>query len=419
MKHLAPLKLLVGLNVAASLLSGHSAFAEPTSVEKARESFRAGAQAYGLGEYGAAIQAFEQAYALAPRPAVLFSIAQAERRLYSLTHDQAHLARAIEMYRQYLADETQPGRKSEAVQALSALEPLLVATDAGSRPSTPTTSAPAAPMVLPTRIMISSPAQNAVIALDDRKPLPSPIVREVAPGEHRVRISAAGYQPTEREVTAVAGALVSVDVPLVEQPARLEIVAPAGAQLSINGRVQGLCPFPKPLELPAGIHLITISKDGFVGVSREEVLPRGHTTVFTAPLKRSRQRTAAMFMLGASVASIVPSLLFSGLSYLQEKSARDFLASHGHRLHTPDDLAQYNASRQDRDRMRYAAWISAGVGLGLGLTSGILYTYDRGSVEVVEAQPRTAISAATMKKSLAAEPLVGPGIAGLGIQGSF
>src|SRR5512145_1821022 len=163
----APPKLLFWLSLAVALLSGHSAFAEPTSLEKARESFRAGAQAYGLGEFGAAIQAFEQAYALAPRPAVLFSIAQAERRLYSLNHDQAHLARAIEMYRQYLADETQPGRKSEAVQALSALEPLLVAANAASRPSTPATSAPAPSMVLPTRIMISSPAQNAVIALDD------------------------------------------------------------------------------------------------------------------------------------------------------------------------------------------------------------------------------------------------------------
>ena len=81
-----------------------SAFAQeqgPESVEQAKEYFRAGAQAYAVGQYQVALQAFEQAYALAPRPAVLFSMAQAERRQYFVDQKTEHLEKAIRMFREY------------------------------------------------------------------------------------------------------------------------------------------------------------------------------------------------------------------------------------------------------------------------------------------------------------------------------
>ena len=126
------------LSICSWSLVSNQVFAEDASVASAREYFRAGAQAYSVGEYGAAIQAFEQAYALAPRPAVLFSIAQAERRQYFLVRDQQHLRRAIDMFRQYLEEETQTARKADAVQALSELEPLL----AGAASEPPSTEGP-------------------------------------------------------------------------------------------------------------------------------------------------------------------------------------------------------------------------------------------------------------------------------------
>jgi hypothetical protein len=412
--------------IISGLLVSSQGLAEDPSVARAREYFRAGAQAYSVGEYGAAIQAFEQAYALAPRPAVLFSIAQAERRQFFLLRDQQRLRRAIEMFRQYLNEETQSARKADAVQALSELEPLLAAAASEIPPAegpgepkaqkAPSTTPPVAP---PTRLMVSSPIQGARISLDGTAQMVSPLVREVEPGEHRIRVESPGFQPVERRVTAVAGELVNVDVSLVERPARLLVVAPPDAHLSIDGRVQGKCPCPKPIELASGVHLITVSKNGFVGISREETLTRGETTVFRAPLRRSRQRTVAMFMVGAAASALTTGAIFAYISHNQEQAAQGFLDDRGHKLLTPDDLAQYNSTRVDRDRIRGAAWVSVGIGVGLGITSALMWIYDGSSVEPIKHQDESSRQGKRRTPSFGADPTVGPGLAGLLIHGAF
>lgn len=412
--------LLVGL------LVSQYALAEETNVVRAREYFRAGAQAYSVGEYGAAIQAFEQAYNVAPRPAVLFSIAQAERRQFFFTHDSEHLRRAVEMYRKYLNDEPQPARKTDAVQALSELEPMLAATATaesavGAPPSPAAPNASPTPISIsqPTRVMISSPVRNVTIALDGQFAGKSPLVREVNAGEHLVYVSAPGHLPTERRIIAVSGELVTMDVSLAEQPASLEVIAPRDAQLSIDGRVQGRCPFPKPIELAAGPHLITISKDGFVGIAREERLEAGRTTVIRASLQRSRQRTTAMFMVGASASALTAGGVFAYFSYKQEQAAQSFLDSRGRRELSADDRDLYNKTRLDRDRLRGAAWVSVGVGLGLGVTSALMWIYDGGSIKTIQNQEKLPSQSHRQSTRYLAQPLIGPGFAGFGIHGNF
>jgi hypothetical protein len=399
--------------------------AEEPAVAKAREYFRAGAQAYAVGEYAAAVQAFEQAHAIAPRPAVLFSIAQTERRLFFLVRAPKHLRRSVELYRQYIAEEAQPARKADAVQALSELEPLLATleregpTEQGPEDAQPTLATSLAQSKAQTRVMISTPAAGAVITLGNQASGSSPLVREVEPGEHVVRITAPGYRPTERRVVAVGGELVTVDLPLVEQPALLDVLAPPGAQLSIDGRVQGRFPFPKPIELSSGVHLITVSQNGFVGVSSEETLTRGRTTVFRAPLRVSRQRTVAKFMLGASVSALMAGGVFAYFAYSQEQAALDFRNRQGNRPLSTDDLEQYNTTKTDRDRLRGAAWLSCGVGLGLSVTSALMFIYDSGSVEPLKKQEKPTNQSKRALPNLLAEPTVGPGFTGLSLQGSF
>ena len=167
--------------------------AQQSDLARAKEYFRAGAQAYAVGEFDAAVQAFEQAYALVPRPAVLFSIGQAERRQYFLNHQRQHLERAVQMFRRYLEQDPQASRKVDAVQALSELEPLLVSTAPARQPEAPVPQAPT-----PTRVMVYSAAPNARISLDGEDATVSPLVREVEPGKHRVRVSAPGLLDSER-----------------------------------------------------------------------------------------------------------------------------------------------------------------------------------------------------------------------------
>jgi len=83
------------------LLAVRSAYAAPGSVpDKARQLADKGRTSHEAGDYGAAISAYTEAYAIAPSPALLFNLAQAYRLRGSC--DDAAL-----MYRRYL--DTAPG----------------------------------------------------------------------------------------------------------------------------------------------------------------------------------------------------------------------------------------------------------------------------------------------------------------------
>ena len=64
--------------------------AAESDLDRAKESFKAGATAYAAGDYLAAIQALDAAYQLTPLPAIAFSLAQAHRRQYFVDHEREH-----------------------------------------------------------------------------------------------------------------------------------------------------------------------------------------------------------------------------------------------------------------------------------------------------------------------------------------
>jgi hypothetical protein len=398
---------------------------EPTEVARARDYFRAGAQAYSIGEYAAAVQAFEQAYALAPRPAVLFSIAQAERRLYFESRERNHLEKAVQRYRDYLNADPQAARKVDTIQALSDLEPLLHSLpEAPGTRSEPSSTEPA-PVTTPTRLMITSAAEGATLSIDGGEPQASPLIREVEPGEHVARVSAAGYLSEDRRVTAIRGALVTIDVGLTEKPARLVVHAPSGAELSVDGRLQGTCPFPKPLELSPGPHLITLYKRGYVAWSEERRLARGETSTIVATMPRTTQRTAALIMFGAAASAMTASGVFAYFTLGQESSAKAFLDARGKREFDDSDLKEYDSIRTDRDRLRLAALASAGIGIGLAAAGAVLFNYDgKSNPESVPLRTSggTKRGRDTAKRSegwFSAQPLLGPNLAGLSLRADF
>ena len=401
---------LVLASVAFFLMS-RSALGQDSSLAQAREYFQAGAQAYALGEYETAIQAFEQAYQLVPRPAVLFSMAQAERKQYFLDHRPEHLTRAIALYKQYLAQESQPARKSDAVQSLSELEPLAsktLPTDLGPK----TESLVVQPVPAPTRMMVTAQASDAVISLDNQAPVHAPLIREVEPGEHVVHASAGGYADAERKVVAVKGALVTVDIVQTELPAKLVIDARDGAVLSIDGRIQGECPFPKPIELAAGSHLITLTLSGYVGYSHEQVLARGKTAVIKAPMARTLQRTSALIMLGAAASAVTTGVVIGYFALDQESSARSFLDARGHQELTATELAQYNSNKDDRNRLRSGALVSFGLGAGLAMGGALLVALDHNNAEAPVGLGTRSLAKRSEPLPLFARPLFGPGFAG-------
>ena len=88
--------------------------------EAARKLFMKGAAEYEKGQFGHAYDSFTQAYEISPRSGLVFSRAQALRKLGGRRDD------AIPLYEQYLAipDIT---RKQDAESALAELRPSAAA----------------------------------------------------------------------------------------------------------------------------------------------------------------------------------------------------------------------------------------------------------------------------------------------------
>ncbi|MEO6575926.1 MAG: hypothetical protein ABIP89_18885, partial [Polyangiaceae bacterium] len=147
-------RVIVTALLAASLSFAGTSAAQ--DIEHAKRLFSAGAAAYASGQFSAAIQAFEEANKIIPKPAIVFSIAQAHKRQYAIDRNPEHLRAAIQNYRAYIEQVPQGGRRADAAQSLGELEQM------ETRPTAPdATKVQAAPLKEPARIMVMTQAEGA------------------------------------------------------------------------------------------------------------------------------------------------------------------------------------------------------------------------------------------------------------------
>ena len=273
------------LALSALLALASPSFAQPApDLERAKASFKAGANAYAAGDYLAAIQALEDAYEISPLPAIAFSLAQAERKQYFVDEQRAHLERAVELFRRYLTEETRGARREDAQLAIKQLAPLLE-----TKPGVPE-PAPKA-QARPTRLMIVSDAPGARITLDGGAAAASPLIREVAPGAHHARVQASGYVDAERDVMALSGELLLTEVRLTERPGTLFVSAPAAAEVYVDGVFVGQGGEWVTVPLAAGPHQLSVAQQGRRLARRDIVLERGKAHAEVVTLEPTTQRT--------------------------------------------------------------------------------------------------------------------------------
>jgi tetratricopeptide (TPR) repeat protein len=101
--------------VLAAVIAGAvaaSAQAAPAENSAAKAAFVEGERNFQLGKFEAAIDAYERAFGLDAQPAFLFNIALAHRRQFEIDGRVEHLARARELYRNYLKLEPQSGNRA-------------------------------------------------------------------------------------------------------------------------------------------------------------------------------------------------------------------------------------------------------------------------------------------------------------------
>lgn len=359
------------MGVATSLVHGQT-----REVAQAKEYFRAGAAAYGAGDYLAAIQALEAAYRLTPLPAIGFSLAQAERRQYFVSRDRAHLDRAIQLFRVYLEQVPRGGRRADSADALTQLEPLAFALEGSATPERPISQAHGVSS-LSTRVMVSTQTPGARISLDGVASVPSPLIAEVTPGEHSVRVSADGFFSGERRLVAVRGELIPIEVQLRERPATVLIRAPSDADLYVDGIYRGPAGGALRMELAGGPHVFTFAKSGHRLRTLELDLDRGETQQIDASLSWTRQRWFAVGLFAGGGVTLIAGVAFASLAVRQQDLAANILDRRAEENIAPADLDQYFEAVEARNRLRVAAATSLVTSLGAMVTGLFLYALDQ------------------------------------------
>ncbi len=407
----------------AIALLGALALARPAHaqnvVDQAKHLFEAGAQYYTNGQYAAAIQAFDAANKLLPKPAIEFSLAQAHRRQYFLDKNPEHLTAAIRLYKGYVVEGG--ARVADAAQALEELQTIANKLSAEDR-----AQAARAPTKEPPRIMIMSQTPGARVVLDKTPAKAVPFGPDVTAGKHHVRVFAPGFFDYDQDVQAFDGTVTPVNADLREKAAQLLLSSPPNAAVSIDGRFAGTTPLAAALAIPAGRHLVVVTKNGRQAFVRDIELHRDERKTLTVEMGVTGQRVVAESLFVGAAVAVVAGGAFTGVALVQQGKATDVSDRRGSTLFTEQDAADFESHKSARDRWATAAGIAYGVGAASLLTGVVLYVFDQPTVspptdhfDDTPAKPRENQRPSTEPLELGLAPAVGPSLAGLTVVGRF
>ncbi len=128
-----------------------------------------------------------------------------------------------------------------------------------------------------------SPA-HAQIAIDGKPRGKSPFSENIEQGEHTVTVEAPGYQKYEQKVVVERTREASLNIALNVLPGTVNVSSePAGATISVDGRLVGRAPVSIP-GLQPGKYQITAEKQGYDNGAREVDLAAGATADVTITL---------------------------------------------------------------------------------------------------------------------------------------
>lgn len=384
----------------------------PDEVERARTFFNAGAAAYSSAKYYDAVRSFEQAYELAPRPQVLFSLAQAERKEYFASNNAAYLRRALQHYKEYLDQVPSGGRRSEATEAKADLEGRLSRLDPAQAQSGAITHAEKRKA----RITVYSATPGAQVVVDRGQPQELPYFGDLEPGKHVVRVFAEGYFDAQQEVSGDKPIDVPVNLTLRDRPALVTVSYDGAADFYVDGRIVATTPVARAIEIPPGTHVLSLAANGKKAFSQEVVLERGKPFKLEPRLESSGQRAVAWTMLIGGGVGLLGGGIFGIAAVGRENRVQELDEARAQRNITGAELEEHNRAIDRRDTFRTTAIVSTAVGGALAAGGLLLYLFDKPNVAVLP--PRSVEPGPAPKKpgelEITAQPMLGPGIYGGG-----
>jgi hypothetical protein len=389
---------------------------DAAQTERAQALFNVGAQAYAQGEFKGAIDAFEEAYRASPRPGVQFSIAQAHRKQFYALRDPADLRVAMDQYRAYIAKVSSGKYRVMAVDALGELEAV------ASKMGIAANATVEATIEKRTRVMVSSAVDGARVALDDGAFKSSPLIADVTPGKHSVRVEAEGYFSDARPLVAVEGGLVALDVPLRERAAQLLVHADSGSDIIVDRRPVGRTPLTAAIELPAGPHVVAVTHNGRRPYSESIRLARGETRTLSVDLASTSQRVVSFALLTTAGAALVAGGVFVGLAFYEQGQAEQTQAAALKGTITQSQLDGENAAIASRETFKVAAYCALGGAVALTFTAFGLLLFDTPRAPLEHQEMPTPLGPTHERGSpleVSATPLLGPGLVGASLIGRF
>jgi hypothetical protein len=220
------------------------------SGDAARGRFRQGVALFNEGDFNGALAEFEGAYRLEPLPSILYNVALTEKALFRYTDSITHFER-------YLAEAraVEPERRAEVEDLIAKMRALLG------------------------ELRLTIVPDGAAVAVDGRLVGTTPLAPlSIAAGHRVVEVSAEGYHPLRREITAIAGEPLALTLSLQPLPrtgrVRLQ-VTPPGATVSVDGRAAGSAPLE--LELQQGGHALEVAAPGYRGSRSDLVIVAGES----------------------------------------------------------------------------------------------------------------------------------------------
>lgn len=377
-------------------LCAATAHAEDTKA--AERYFRAGEKAYKAQNFAAAAQNFEEAYKAAAIPEIAFSAAQAYRRQFRVDPKPEYVKRSVELYTEYLDKVKTGGRVGDAADSLGEMKRELDKLGGMS-------SVKLAPVVERTALGINAELESEekgggmreiadlpdaasvkVMATIDGKPVPPYEMVDLAPGPHAIHVEAEGYLPVDRTDRAFKGAAVFVDIKLLPRPAKISVETDRGARIRVDGRPVGTA--PTTFEVPAGRHVVAISRDGREPVAREIVVTRGQQLTVRESLDKTVRRRAVPWVYAAAGGLVILAGTTAVYASTQDSGASDKLDAIVQRGDALDgERRAYEAQLQRRDDAMTATWIFGGMAVGVAALATTLYMFDSPADDRVRVTP--------------------------------
>jgi PEGA domain-containing protein len=421
----------------AFLAMAQPSVADAADVQAAREHFDRGYALAQSGAFESAIEEFTLAYAASPNFSVLFNLGQAYgasgravqaastlRRYLEIggsNIDAPQRRRANELIAYYqrrigriqlsglpsgarvsldgeelgIAPFAAPLEASAGNHALLVQAPGYAAANQAVVVVAGQTSVPQ--LVLrpegESRLILSCELPDVAVAIDGQRVAQTPalVPLEVAPGEHLVTLSRAGYATFERKLTWRGDETKRLDCNLQSSTApsnlaRLVVRHPAGTSVQVDGRAVSAD------GIPAGSHQIRVAGAGFETASqRVQLRPGQRFSVFISPRReasaltrereqRIRNQKLAAYLVGAGAvltggATAVLAVL-NASRYDDWRSKSNAFSKQFQRAPASTTSSQLDQllTEENAIRNRDAAAIGLGVaGVTLAVTSAALY----------------------------------------------